>query len=242
MSKKLPDTVSGTVSDSQRERLARWLQEWRLDGVLADASLGDDEGTELREDRAAVERLITPVSDERRPAAGQIRLLHPEAAPTSERPVYLALLCAEGDGLLAAKYSRFSEPALTGELATGRVVPCMRVICVWNAHILSARLLEKSWFVDELDQDELRNAIDLREALVGSSSVPARLVDSVGPPLCRPDDPRYTYRRAEAALMDSICDEDERTSSLLFPELSEDSERLKAAEPHEPYGTDRPDK
>ena len=100
--KKLP-CIKAVVPETER---ARQLRQWLRDRSVDLALLDDSEDAE-----PAVAG--TPLEAGPPVAAGQVRLMHPQAEATSARLCYLAVLREARPGLfLAAPFARFPVPAL----------------------------------------------------------------------------------------------------------------------------------
>jgi len=237
----LPHAKHLKPADWERERLSRWLQEWALSRRLAAAGAKevgggkDDEPTLGTRPRSAD-------GGERRPMAGQIRLLFPDEAVTRNRLVYVAVLDEAAGGFSAAPYSRFAEPAFEGEVLTGREAACLRVLCVWNTMALSRNRLERSWFVDVLSESERRDADSLRRYLRGEAALTSTLARRCGAPLRHPADPRAEYRERERFFAAELCRVSPAGMAVpvggaAWPEAEEGASFLMAADPGAPYGS-----
>jgi hypothetical protein len=175
-----------TVSE-QREMLAAWLAEWRLEKDLPpppqedEASSGDGR-TEFGQSDS--DKTVAATGAVLR--AGDIVLLPPDGEMSSARPVYVTLLDARPNGSwLCAPFSRFSTPATEGEYATGRNFDPLKVICAWNAHDLPQNVLARGWLVEHLGAPDVKILSDF--ALKRRAELPrARR----GSPIVHPLDPR----------------------------------------------------
>lgn len=240
---KLPRLNAEEPPDGQRDRLARWLAEWEIDDALAAVGAG---ASEPQPDAGAVGELaadIASTEDGPVPAPGQVRLFSPEPRAARHRALYVALLAWRGeDVLLAAPYGRFSEPAVPGELLTVRDTPALRVLCPWNARPLTVTLLQRTWFVDKLDDGETAEAVDLHRCMEQRHAIPAELRHRIGPPLRHPADPRHTYLRQERIRMDLLVRESGAggvsDGGLAYPTHSPEENLRLAAESGEEYGSD----
>lgn len=186
-----------TVAE-QREMLAVWLAEWRLENELPPPPREDvgnvsaqcvDTSTGGASDKTigATEAVLRP---------GDIVLLPPDGEVTSARPVYVALLAARVYGSwLCAPFSRFSTPASEGEFATGRDFDPLKVVCAWNAHRLPQAVLERGWLVGHLGAQDLKILTDFASGR-RAELPPARR----GPPIVHPLDPRREYIEEERCL------------------------------------------
>lgn len=224
--KKLP-CIKSVVPETERARQVRqWLRERSVD--LA-----------LRDDPEEAEPAAPGMSLEVGPhvAAGQVRLMHPQAEATSARLCYLAVLREARPGLfLAAPFGRFSVPALPGEWRTPRRESPLRVLCLWNARLLPAASLERSWFVDQMPEPEISEALAVVDALKGGAAMSAGASNRTGPPVIHPLDPRHDYRDEERAWMDGVAASFFEQTDLAgeFPAVQPDDLPL-AAEPRKPY-------
>ena len=171
----------------QREKLAAWLAEWRLDQELPPPETTADatppEATENGPDRSAD---LTVAASGAELKAGDVVLLPPVGEVTSGRPVYVALLEeAPRGGWLCAPFSRFSTPATEGEFETDRGFDPLKVVCAWNANALSSPLLAQGWLVGHLAAPDVKALADFA-AGKRAELPPARR----GPPLVHPLAPR----------------------------------------------------
>ena len=185
-----------TVSE-QREMLAAWLAEWRLEKELPppqqENSAPSGNGQAVSE-QSESDKTVGATGAALRP--GDIVLLPPDGETSSVRPVYVALLDAGPDGSwLCAPFSRFSTPAMEGEYATGRNFDPLRVICAWNANSLPRDVLARGWIVERLGASDVKTLADF--ALKRRAELPpARR----GPPIVHPLDPRREYIEEERCL------------------------------------------
>jgi hypothetical protein len=177
-----------------RARLAAWLREWEADRRLRLAEPGDQPEAATRaypvwKTRAA-----------RAPAVGAIRLLAPDSAATTARPVYVVVLADAGSGLWqVAPFSRFATPALPGELKLQRQAIHLQVICLWNTAVLRAARLAAAYPASRVTAAEWQAVTTVRASLAGAT-LPPRLVRRVGPALVHPLDPRQLYIEEERDL------------------------------------------
>lgn len=217
--KKLPKLSAPTVPDWQKERLAAWIREWRIDQELrevdqAGPSLGLDDSRELRsaamkavptEPYRAVEELVAEIGAEKEMAPGQIRLLTPETTTEDPLPLYVAVLREwEEDSLLVVPFGRFSEPATTGELLTGRDARSLRVLCLWNAHTVPPATVARSWFIDNLSEEEAQQAWQVFRHVATGADLDEPLQLRIGPPILHAEDPRIEYQEEEVARMAAV--------------------------------------
>ncbi|MDZ4200424.1 MAG: hypothetical protein U1E27_14195, partial [Kiritimatiellia bacterium] len=174
--KILPPTRTRTRPAAQVEHLAAWLREWQIDRQLPHPA----------PERAPFRPRIGGRRIPLRP--GEIRLLRPESETAAERPIYLAVLeLDEGTGdARAFPFSRFTCPAVPGEIRISGPIPALRVLCCWNELRPDRERLERAWPVSELDPADCFAALQLLASPAAgtpSDSPPERLLDRVGPPL-----------------------------------------------------------
>ncbi len=214
-----------SIREKQAEYLHTWLAEWSLYRETAGGSEADD-GADL-------------VASVKAPQLGgmialrQISLLYPDCRATWDRPVYAALIeQLADDRYLAVPFSRFSVPALPGELLTAHAEPQLRVLCVWNSFAIEASRLLSGWQVDSLADDEFEHALELRSCLSSRKSPPASLQLRTRPPLVSPSDPRWDYQEEELEMVESLLLDRPVGGSKTIYEINEMplSYRAKAAE------------
>lgn len=195
--KKLPDISFIPVAKGQKQHFAQWLVFWRKEQEFKKI-----DHRSLLPPLQVINPPKRPVNVhpyENRPLRlGEIRLLAPHLTPEADEPVYVAVVSEwKPVGFLVAPFSRFTVPALTGELFTGWKEPRLRVLNVWNSYSLSPDALAESWLVDHLSPEECRVARAVfRHAMFGHDLEPA-LQDRIGPPIVHPEDPRLTYQQEE---------------------------------------------
>ena len=189
-----------TVSE-QREMLAAWIAEWRLEKELPPSPDEDVVSTSapggdgrILFGQSEPDKTICATGTMLRP--GDIVLLPPDGEASSARPVYVALLTAKADGSwLCAPFSRFSTPATEGEYATGRNFDPLKVVCAWNANPLSQDVLARGWLVERLGAQDLKILADF--ASRRRSELPQ---SRRGPPIVHLLDPRREYIEEERCL------------------------------------------
>jgi len=183
---KLPKVRIVRTPARQRQALARWLSEWRIDRL---------QGEDGQEPSGKSSGLLYDVEPARE---GQIRLLHPISDKTAERPRYVVTLKSNSDGSwLVAPFSRFSNPAVPGEWKTGREAPALRILCIWNAGSLSGSVLTRSWVVDHMTATGITKALTIHRLLSKGNELPRSLSRRTGPPIVHPLDPRIEYLEEE---------------------------------------------
>ena len=126
--------------------------------------------------------------------AGEVRVF-----ATKGRAVVGALYKAWGaDGWVVIPVSEFSVPATEQEILIGA-----RVYQLWNSFTAPASFVEKSWLVDVLGEQDLK---DLEEALLHvlvGDPLSEALCACTGVKITSPDDARLDYERTFAVHLDS---------------------------------------
>ena len=190
----------------QRRALARWLREWELDQILRREDPPEGTGpTPSVPPEPGIARCAEGARrDSAPPRVGEIRLLYPlHRSPTARRMIYVVILRAEPDGaFLVAPVSRFSEPAVPGEWRTGSKALPVRVLCLWNARVVSRSILGMSWRAGRLRPAGITRAMAAIEHLRSGVALSKVRPGDTGPPVRHPSDPRLIYLAEEAAAFD----------------------------------------
>ncbi len=178
---------------AERNKLSAWLDEWRLHQAMGSA----DEASAPAGAEPMPGGCDRPVGATlpQRPyrsglRAGDILLLKPVTPLTRLRPIYVAVLQSEGSSewWRVAPFGRLALPATPDEVETGLKAPPLRVLCLWNGHVVPApRLLLWAWLVRRMTKAERLAAFKAGEA-------------RRGPRLVHPLDPRHTYLDEERVL------------------------------------------
>ncbi len=195
--KKLPKVTYYTPSDVQMDVLSQWLaeREFHVPGVedLLPSSEVDP----------ALSVPTHPYDSELE--AGQIRLAAPAGSRAGFDFLYFAVLKKwDGDTWLVAPFSRYSVPAIPGELAIKRDDTWLRAACLWNARTVPAATLQRSWVdavLTEAEQADLWSVF--RHVMTGETLV-SKLLDRVGARVVKADDPRVEYQREEVLRMNRL--------------------------------------
>lgn len=205
---KLPKSRLLPPRAGYKERLARWLEEWRLEQYLRKTEPGyADPLPRVRRGVVSNDphwrRLGEPVIEDIAPLAGQIRLLQGWLAAEARRPVYVAVIHHwQPDTFVVAPYGPFLEPATATELLTGRDHDALRVLSLWNVRTIdAATLTEGSLHIDDLSAGELSDARDVFSHALADEGMSAELWDRVGCLIVHPQDPRIAYQDEEARMM-----------------------------------------
>lgn len=218
----------------QRRKLELWLREWEIyHAIPSIAASGSPNETTGRSSPGS--QIVGQAVDQGPITPGQIRLLHPlPPTPSFDRPIYLAVLEKQTDGrFLVAPFSRFSTPAVPGELATRLDGIHVRVLCVWNSQTVETSTLSRSWVAGEVPADRIRLALELHRH-AGNTS----LESEIGPPLLHPLDPRHRYLAEEAESIHEALAAAEALNTTPGNTIYDCSstELLKAAEGKTTYG------
>jgi len=230
---QLPDIRVQRSPVYQCRRLSRWLKEWEADQILrmgVVSALAQSQGVAL------------DIASSGRPVVRQVRLLHPvPSVDPARRPIYVAILAESARGaFLIAPFGRFAEPAVPGEWQTRLTAMSLRVLCVWNARAVEARLLERSWPAAVLKTETVRRALELHQHLRDGEPLKSIAEQEVGPPLRHPLDPRHTYLEEESALLEehlTVMDSTASGGTDSFLYEQKPSPLLMAAEQRDQYTT-----
>ncbi|MBU4460349.1 MAG: hypothetical protein KJ579_07270 [Verrucomicrobia bacterium] len=231
---KRTQTRGAGPPDARLRILAGWLREWTLDRALRDAVCAAGAAGPAPAARVA------SISYTDVPAVADIRLLHPDASPSADRPVHVALLGRAASGFwLAAPFSRFAHPASPGEWKTGRRAAALRVLCLWNVRWMPPGAVVRSWRAGRLTARERGSALRVLESWREGTPPDAHLRARTGLPVVHPGDPRRVYEDEETRMMDeAAADPDDRLQVASGPGTPPggvydvpDSEWQKAADP-----------
>lgn len=193
-------TRGAGLPDARLRILAGWLREWTLDHALREAVRAPGAAGSAPAGRTA------PISYADVPAVADIRLLHPAVALSADRPVHVALLDRAASGSwLAVPFSRFADPASTGEWKTGRRAAALRVLCLWNARWMPPGTVLRSWRAGRLTTRERRSALRVLECWREGRPPDARILARTGLPVVHPKDPRRVYEDEETRMMDEAA-------------------------------------
>jgi hypothetical protein len=202
--RKLPDIRIIPARMAQKQALARWLNEWRVDQELLD---GD--GLQIADDqrRVATENKRIALRYDSEPIrACQIRLFHPFSKETHARARHIVVLKGcDGGSWLVAPFGRFSEAAGPGEWRTGLRVPVLRILCLWNARVITESVLGYSWVVGCMSTSRVAQALAIQKRLAEGKEISSPLGKRVGPPLMHPLDPRIEYMQEEREWFASVA-------------------------------------
>jgi hypothetical protein len=157
------------------------------------------------------------------------------------RPVYVAVLRqAGGTSWMVVPFSRFAHPAIPGELRTNlRALP-LRVLCVWNARVMTHEELAGTWLCRKIAAALVTLSLTVWRHVSEGGTLDPDLIPRVGPPLEHPLDPRHAYIQGERELLDAHIGSErpetvQRSGSIYaIPE----SALRKAAERRGEYGRD----
>jgi hypothetical protein len=181
----------------QQERLQRWLTHWSVDQALKGAKVPTQD-----ENPGKLKLRSRPF--DKRIRVGDIRVLS-STLISSEclLPRYVAVIREWGPGTcLVAPYSYISEPAVTGELDTGRDHFSLANLELWNVVITpdyALHALQKSWKADELTLGEQEEAWAVFRHITTGDDLPDELTERVGPPIHVENDPRICYQDEETS-------------------------------------------
>ena len=166
------------MNEVQKNFVAVFFKEWEL--FLKN---GDDASQPSGEVAASREAPFdAPVK------VGEIRLF----AESKEPLVGLVLAedSAEGEGYLVVPISPFTVPATEQEILIGK-----RVYQLWNSFTAPLTSVSKSWIVDTLSAEDMKDVARSLSAVLAHESMPKDLGEFVGLPIVQMDDPRLDYEK-----------------------------------------------
>lgn len=137
---------------------------------------------------------------------GSVRLLSSTITDGNQRPVYVLVL-GEWDAEWSwfAPFSNYSSPATDWELMTKLDPPPLQVLEVWNARSCPNDLLQRSWFVTQVDPAIVESAKALYRRMLGNGKESlGDLVEKVGTKIFDSNDPRLEYIKSETQLLDYL--------------------------------------
>ena len=208
---KLPTLNWKPAPPGGAERLAHWLELWRLEQDLrrenpdyAAAFKPNPRDKWASEGKLVYLATRHPFKDktdhpfDEALKIGQIRLLDPRMFAEVRRARYVAVIAGWGDdAYLAAPFGPFEVPATTTEWITGIPTSALSVLCLWNTRTLPSAILKRSWLVGELSLEQLADAWAVfRHAMTGVE-LDDRLLALVGCSITHPRDPRRLYQAEE---------------------------------------------
>ena len=198
----------------QRRRLAAWLSDWELDLALTTET---DHGVRWEQTVGAIafecgEKKLA----KRQITAGDLYLLHPNACLSDSRMWHLVVVreCDAGGAALVAPFSRFSHPALPGELRVSVPDPGLQVIQVWNARRTSPALFDGAWSLGQLGMPDTAALRAVAAYIETGQPLPYTFACRVGPHLLHPADPRFRYREEEMQALNRVAGEDDAALQL----------------------------
>ena len=198
------------------------FQNWLAEYTLREAAAGDEDAASATfpahsADHRDLAHLCSAFDSD--PRVGEIRLLSAEFSSQAERPVYVAILKNwEGEGLVTAIFSPFSNPALSTELQLPTRPHPLRTLCLWHHQVLPAEVLAQSWRIDSLSESELHDAWLVFRHAASDEPLPAALAERVGTKIVSSSDPRLAYQRAVLALMQPLALAAEMPAAAEAPE------------------------
>ena len=181
-----------TVND---KLLDAWRKQYMFDAMVSETDETEDLeviGTEN------AERLLKAVSPfDTQLAIGQIRIMTSSVTTEPEHIPYVAILSRwTKSSWLVAPFSRFTIPAVRGEMLTGIDYDFHAVLQCWNAKIIPSILLQNSWKYSKCDKlpEQVRiDAYDLFRHLATNTPLMDTFQSTIGPALTDPFDIRNNY-------------------------------------------------
>jgi hypothetical protein len=188
----------------ETKRFALWLSHWAEEKERADSGELPDS---LPPGITPVTSKVSRAFDSPDLVEGEIRVIDPWLVPDVRGPLFFVILQEWIDGMwLIAPFSRFPVPATVGEWDTGREHNQLGILSLWNAHTVPDSVLKRSWFVDVLEPRELENARAVFRHVATGATLPANLLNDIGPPMYHPADPRHEYLASDAIALSPLAE------------------------------------
>ncbi len=205
MKNRLPNVIPYAPSEVQMDVLSQWLAE-------RDAPEPSVEDLPLSSE--ADQTLSVPTHPyDSEVESGQIRLAAPDGSKTGFDFLYFAVLKKwDDEDWLVAPFSRYSVPAISGELSLQRADTHLRAICLWNARTISEATIQESWVEGCLTAKEQVDVWSVFRHVMTCETLSLDLSERVGARVVRADDPRVEYQNEEAHRMNRL---QERTPSVV---------------------------
>ena len=136
-------------------------------------------------------------------------------------------------------FGRLAYPAVPGEWLTGREAGPCRLLCLWNAFVLSGDAASRSWVLCDWPAQHVERVREGRATLAEDGELPPAMRGQAGPPLLHPLDPRWDYLDEERLWTLALAN-NTAAGTLYFPLPERPPEEIqRAAEAHEEYGRPR---
>lgn len=181
--------MSKTMNDNMLEA---WRKQYVFDAMVSETDETEDLEVVGTEDSKRLSEAVSPFDAQL--AIGQIRVMTSSVTTEPEHIPYIAILGRWTDSSwLVAPFSRFTIPAVRGEMLTGIDYDFHAVLQCWNAKIIPSILLQKSWICGQLPEQVRIDAYDLFRHLATNTPLMDTFQSTVGPALTDPLDIRNNY-------------------------------------------------
>lgn len=169
-----------------------WLKQYMFDAEMDDLELNGNDNA----DTAALGEAVDDYDQNL--ASGQIRILNSRCVANAAHIPYVAILGKWDDrSWLVAPFSRFTIPAVSGEMLTGLDFGFEAVIQSWNARVVPTVLLCQSWLSGQLPENVRMDAYDLFRHIATGTPLMETFSSQMGPALTDPTDLRNNYMHEE---------------------------------------------
>ena len=181
--------MSKTMNDNMLEA---WRKQYVFDAMVSETDETEDQEVVGTEDAKRLSEAVSPFDTQL--AIGQIRVMTSSVTTEPEHIPYVAILGRWTDSSwLVAPFSRFTIPAVRGEMLTGIDYDFHAVLQCWNAKIIPSILLQNSWICGQLPEQVRIDAYELFRHLATNTPLMDTFQSTVGPALTDPLDIRNNY-------------------------------------------------
>ena len=178
-----------TVND---KLLEAWHKQYMFDAMVSEIEEPEDLEVVGIEDAKKLSNKV--LEFDTKLAEGQIRIMSSAVTLEPKHIPFVAILGRWTESSwLVAPFSRFTIPAVRGEMLTGIDYDFHAVLQCWNAKIIPSILLQKSWICGELPKQVRIDAYDLFRHLATNTPLMETFQSTIGPALTDPLDIRNNY-------------------------------------------------
>ena len=185
--------------EERKKNSLEFIKSYLITQSIAEAMSEDEEYEEYsKEDIERQKNMIfqkAPRNDyDSNVSVGQIRMLR-----NTERPTYVLVFGVLGSGnFLVMPFSHYEEPATHEEFYSeynGGLY--MQVLQAWNVRSLHENTISKSWYCDDVSEQDIEDARTMWRFTLGLAKPDDRLLKKTGLPIYKSNDPRLQYKDEE---------------------------------------------
>lgn len=216
----IPNFTLYEPSDIERERVREWLSLYNFDKKLMQSFVIESE--EERSDNRNIQAEWNALTEFEKQlyrkkiassvrnfegviSIGDIRLLPYDLLADDTQPRYFAVLQEWDEGqVLIAPFSKFSVPAVQGEMETDHQHFSLKNLELWNAIIAPDFSIQKSWLADTLSQSEILCSLAVFRFISSGEQLDEKIKQRVGAPIFKDSDPRISYQNKETKMFEPL--------------------------------------